>query len=39
VKAQPSAAGFFAASGYSPLPIRDPARDYPHRFFKNLDWL
>jgi GNAT superfamily N-acetyltransferase len=34
VKAQPSAAGFFAACGCVPLAVQDPDRDYPHRFWK-----
>lgn len=34
VKAQAGAEGFFRAIGMEPLPVRDPARDYPHRFWK-----
>jgi GNAT superfamily N-acetyltransferase len=34
VRAQPSAAGFFAAHGFRHLQVRDPRRDYPHRFWK-----
>ena len=33
VKAQPSAEGFFAASGLKPLPVVDADRDYAHRFW------
>jgi GNAT superfamily N-acetyltransferase len=36
VKAQPGAEGFFAARGLQRLPVLDPARDYPHRFWKPL---
>jgi GNAT superfamily N-acetyltransferase len=34
VKARPEAEHFFLAQGLEPLPIADPARDYPHRFWK-----
>lgn len=33
VKAQADASGFFAARGMRRLPVRDPARDYPHRYW------
>ncbi len=33
VKAQRGAEGFFLASGFQPLTVQDPARDYPHRFW------
>jgi GNAT superfamily N-acetyltransferase len=33
VKAQPSAEGFFKASGLEPLPVLNADRDYPHRFW------
>lgn len=33
VKAQADANGFFTARGLSPLPVADPARDYPHRYW------
>ena len=36
VKAQIRAAGFFRALGMTSLPVRDSARDYPHRFWKPL---
>lgn len=36
VKAQRDAVGFFAARGMAPLPIEDPARDYPYRFWRAL---
>ena len=36
VKAQADASGFFAGRGLPPLPVRDPARDYPHRFWLAL---
>ena len=32
-KAQPGAEGFFAKQGLVKLPVRDPARDYPHRYW------
>jgi len=34
VKARPEAEGFFRARGLKPLPVVDPDRDYPHRFWK-----
>ncbi|MEW6120382.1 MAG: GNAT family N-acetyltransferase [Pseudomonadota bacterium] len=34
VKAQADANGFFAARGMQRLPLTDPARDYPHRFWR-----
>jgi len=33
VKAQAEAAAFFAAAGCRLLPVQDPARDYPHRYW------
>jgi len=33
VKAQADANGFFTARGLLRLPVADPARDYPHRFW------
>ncbi len=33
VKAQAEAIGFFEARGLQLLPVDDPARDYPHRFW------
>lgn len=33
VKAQSSAEGFFAASGLVKLPVTEPERHYPHRFW------
>lgn len=36
VKAQADASGFFAARGLEPLPVIDPARDYPHRYWLPL---
>lgn len=33
VKAQADASGFFEACGLQRLPVSDPARDYPHRFW------
>lgn len=33
VKAQADARGFFEARGLQRLPVEDPARDYPHRFW------
>lgn len=33
VKAQPSAEAFFTACGFRRLPVRDPSRDYAHRFW------
>jgi len=34
VKAQADANGFFSAQGMQRLPVVDPARDYPHRFWR-----
>ncbi|MFN3545182.1 MAG: GNAT family N-acetyltransferase [Thiobacillus sp.] len=36
VKAQADANGFFAARGLEHLPVVDPARDYPHRYWLSL---
>ena len=36
VKAQADANPFFASQGFSRLPVEDPARDYPHRWWKPL---
>lgn len=36
VKAQPGAEAFFRACGLRRLPVRNPDRDYPHRFWKHL---
>lgn len=36
VKAQADAHGFFAGRGLRHLPVEDPARDYPHRFWLAL---
>jgi GNAT superfamily N-acetyltransferase len=33
VKAQPDAVGFFQTRGLKRLPVRDPTRDYPHRYW------
>jgi GNAT superfamily N-acetyltransferase len=33
VKAQPDAVAFFQARGMRHLPVRDPDRDYPHRYW------
>jgi GNAT superfamily N-acetyltransferase len=33
VKAQAAAVAFFKSRGCSALPVEDPARDYPHRFW------
>ncbi|MCL5059663.1 MAG: GNAT family N-acetyltransferase [Candidatus Thermoplasmatota archaeon] len=33
VKAQAGADGFFAACGLQRLPVEDPVRDYPHRYW------
>lgn len=33
VKAQADADGFFGKQGMQRLPVEDPARDYPHRFW------
>jgi GNAT superfamily N-acetyltransferase len=38
VKAQSDAADFFVARGLQRLPVVDPDRDYPHRFWKATDW-
>jgi L-amino acid N-acyltransferase YncA len=34
VKAQADANGFFAARGLVPLPVENPERDYPHRYWQ-----
>ncbi len=34
VKAQADACGFFEARGLQQIPVEDPARDYPHRFWQ-----
>jgi GNAT superfamily N-acetyltransferase len=34
VKARPEAEGFFLARGLERLPIAEPEREYPHRFWK-----
>jgi GNAT superfamily N-acetyltransferase len=34
VKAQADANGFFEKQGMQRLPVEDPARDYPHRFWQ-----
>lgn len=36
VKAQRGAEGFFQAMGFEHLPVRDPQRDYPHRYWLPL---
>lgn len=36
VKMQPDAIGFFTAQGLQALPILDPNRDYPHRYWHAL---
>ncbi len=36
VKAQADAAGFFRRLGLEPVPVLDPERDYPHRFWRAL---
>lgn len=36
VKAQADASGFFAGRGLQRLPVEDPARDYPYRFWLAL---
>jgi GNAT superfamily N-acetyltransferase len=36
VKAQPDAIGFFEAQGLSRLPVEDPERDYPHRYWLDI---
>jgi GNAT superfamily N-acetyltransferase len=33
VRANREAVGFFAARGLATLPVEDPSRDYPHRFW------
>lgn len=33
VKTQAAAVAFFKARGWQALPVDDPARDYPHRFW------
>jgi hypothetical protein len=37
VKAQSDAVDFFVARGLQRLPVVDPDRDYPHRFWKATD--
>ena len=36
VKAQSGAESFFLAEGMQALPVKDHARDYPHRFWKPI---
>lgn len=36
VKAQAEAAGFFESQGFTRLPVGDPERDYPHRFWRGV---
>lgn len=36
VKAQRSAQPFFRARGFTQLPVADPDRDYPHRFWRPI---
>lgn len=36
VKAQRGAEGFFTARGFHKLPVEDPERDYPHRYWKDI---
>lgn len=36
VKAQRGANGFFEALGFERLPVRDPLRDYPHRWWQGV---
>jgi len=36
VKANPEATAFFEAQNFQQLPILDPARDYPYRYWKPL---
>ncbi|HWS76690.1 MAG TPA: hypothetical protein VN324_16255, partial [Quisquiliibacterium sp.] len=36
VKAQADAVDFFQAHGLARLPVVDPQRDYPHRFWLDL---
>lgn len=35
VKAQSDANGFFEKAGFEKIPVIDPARDYPHRWWKS----
>ena len=37
VKAQTDARAFFAAQGMQQLPVSNPQRDYPHRYWKAID--
>jgi predicted N-acetyltransferase YhbS len=37
VKAQPDAAGFFEAAGLAHLPVIDPDRDYPYRYWQAVE--
>ena len=37
VKAQPHAAAFFQARGMHRLAVKDPDRDYPHRYWLSVD--
>ncbi len=34
VKAQADANSYFASQGFNPLPVVDPGRDYPHRWWR-----
>jgi len=36
VKAQPDAIGFFVEQGLEALPLLDPVRDYPHRYWRTI---
>lgn len=36
VKAQRAAQPFFCARGFTQLPVADPDRDYPHRFWRPI---
>jgi GNAT superfamily N-acetyltransferase len=36
VKAQRDAEAFFLSRGFTPLPVQDPDRHYPHRLWKTL---
>ncbi len=36
VKANPDAQAFFVARGLDPLPVEDPTRDYPYRYWRPL---
>ena len=36
VKAQVDANRYFAAKGFTSLPVADPVRDYPHRWWKTV---